>query len=911
MPDFRKIVQDRLAILRLDPAEESTLIDELAQHLEDRYQHLLASGHTEGEACRQAAAELEDVRQFSGKVRQSPRIDPVPAGDVVKGSILADLARDLRYAVRTMRGNLLFVTFVVLTLALGIGANATVFTVIHSLILNPFPVQQPEALVALATTKSKSASKANTTQPTSYANLKDYKERNEVFQTVAAYTSPRGVTFDPDASSQRLFASFVTEPYFSTLGIAPAKGRFFLPEEHAASHPHAVAVMNHATWQARFGGNADIIGKTLRLNNLTFTIVGIAPPRFIGVDGIFGPDLWIPAAMADQLLPAEMTNALTDRGKPLFQAVARLKPGVNPDQAQAHLATIASALEKEYPEVNAGQAITVSPLAGAVVGDGDGQPNPMIAASIGLLAVVAIVLLIACSNVANLLLARSAARRHELTVRLALGASRARLVRQLLTESVVLALLSGTVGVVLGYFGTQLLWSFRPPEYANNLVSPKLDVNVVVFTLALSVLTGFLFGIVPALRSSQIRLSESLSDAVRTTGRTRRRVTLANALLVGQVALSLVCLTTAALFLRSIQRAYEIDPGFDTRHLAIFMTNAGQTGLPPAQTPAFYKQARERVGSLPGISSASWASNLPLWGRVITGLQIEGVQQRSRTDTISAALNTVDIGYFATTGIAIIRGRSFSELDAAHATPVAIVNEKLARDYWPHQDPIGKRIQLPDEKAPRQVIGVAKTANYSALGEPPQFGVYIPLSQNMTNSMILYVRASGDPEQTLAAVQRELRSVNPAVVSQDARTGNKIVDQALFGSRIGVTMLSVFGLLALVLASIGLYGVIAYSITRRKREIGVRMAVGAAQGAVIKLVLTEGMSLVLAGAALGMAAAFGIGQMISGMLFGVSATDPASLLIAASVLLVVAGIACYLPARAASRLDPLVALREG
>jgi predicted permease len=914
MPDFKKIVRERVAGLRLEAAAESNLTEELAQHLEDLCRELRSAGATEEEAYRKAASELDDMYPIEAEMERSRRMpehDTVPAGDMSRGSFFADLSRDLRYTIRAARKNPLFVAFVVGTLALGIGANTTVFTVINTLVLNPLPVRNASELAAVSTAEAKITSKSGVALPISYPNFKDYQDKNEVFTALAGYTSIRVATLQTGAgASQRMFSELVTGNYFATLGLNPAKGRFFSPEEDGAPGAHAVAVMNYAAWQARFGGANDIVGKTLRLNNVGFTVIGVGPPGFIGVNAIFGPDLWIPAAMAEKLLPGEMHNALNERSKAVFQGVGRLKPGVNRAQARSNIAAIAAALAREYPNANEGRTATVTPITDAIFGSGMGR-TPVLFGSAVLLVVVGIVLLIACSNVANLLLARSAARQQEMAVRMAMGASRGRLVRQLLTESVFLGLLSGVLGLWIGYLGCQLLWSFCPPEVFANFVAPKLDATVFVFTLIVSLLAAFVFGVIPALRTSRTSVAEALKEESRTAGRHRSRITFANALLVGQVAFSFVSLVTAALFLRSFERAYQIDPGFQIRHLAVLMTNPGQAGYGKPQTKAFYREVRERAAGLPGVESASWASNLPLWGRIVNGLEVEGRQPRSKADTITTVVDIVDIEYFRTAGIAIDRGRDFTRMDQDGSAAVAIVNQKLAGDYWPGDPALGKHVQLPGEKTARQVIGVVKTANYSNLAEPPQPCVYLPLEQSYSDSMVLYVRSQGDPRLMLIPLQRLARAAGPQISVDDVRTGSKIVDQALFGARVGVALLGVFGLLALGLASIGLYGIMAYSVNRRKREIGVRMALGAAQESVLRLVLKQGMSLVLTGVAIGLVAALVVGRVLSGMLYGVSAGDPLSVASAACVLLAVALVACYLPARSASRLDPLVALREG
>jgi predicted permease len=909
MPDWKNLVRRRVAALHLAAPAESDLAEELAQHLEDRYRDLTAAGTPPDDAYRQVIAELDDVQPLRAGIsptQRQPRHDAVPAGDSRLGSFLGSLWRDFRYALRSMRKSPLFVVFVVLTLALGIGANTTVFTVINTLVLNPLPARNPGELAGIAGVEGDS-SKAAMPFPISYPDLKDYQAQNVVFDSLAGYTSPRVLTRQEGGAPEVLFAELVTGNYFHTLGLTPSAGRFFLPEEDIPGGP-PVAVLNYATWQTRFGGAPDIVGRPVRLNDVVFTVVGVAPRGFIGVNAIFGPDFWLPAATAGRVWPAQMRDALRERSQAVFFAVGRYRPHISQDRAQANLATIASALAREYPGSDEGHTVAVRPIRDAVLANsGGGTAAQTIFAGAALLVVVGIVLLIACSNVANLLLARSAARRQEITVRLAMGASRARLIRQLLTESVFLGLLGGAAGLLLGYAGLRFLFSALPG--AANFATPRFDALVFGYALVLSLSTGFLFGAAPAFRASRTSLAEALKESGRTLGRSRRGISLSNALLVGQVAFSFLLLVTAALFLRSIGRAYEMDPGFQTAHLAVLSTNSGQAGYTKAQTMSFYKEVRDRVARMPGIASAAWSANMPLWARAVNGLQVEGRRQRSKSDTVRAVVNTVDPAYFETAGIDIRTGRDFTDLDRDASAPVAIVNETMARELWP-AGAIGRRIQLPGETQLRQVVGIARTANYTAWGEPPQFCIYVPLEQNYSDTMALYIRTNGDPLQQITPVEREIHAAGPQIVVTMPRTGRQIIDGGLFSARMGVAMLSVFGLLALGLASVGLYGILAYSAARRQREMGLRMALGASRVSVLRLVLGQGMSLVLAGIVIGFAASLATSGILSRMLYGVSGTDPLSVAAAAFILIAVALVACYLPARWATRVDPLRALRE-
>jgi predicted permease len=909
MPEWKLHIRKRLAGLNLKPESEAEILDELSNHLQDRYDELRAAGATHDEAFREAVAELDgtdlasELQPSEGNTPQNP----VPEGAPSKGQLFSDLLMDLRYAARTLRKYSGFTAVAALTLALAIGANTAVFTVINTLLLNPLPVEKISTLTALNTTQAKKAAQLGDLQALSFQNLKDIRERTHAFSSLAGHSSPMAVTMIDKADPHRVFMELVTANYFNTLGIHPYLGRFFLPDEDAKPGAAPVALLGYAAWQSRFGGEPDIVGRTIKLNDVPFTIVGVGPKGFKGLYAVFGPDLWLPSMMAEQVLPAQQQKALSDRAVPLFTGIGRLAPGVALAQAQAEMKIAAAALQNEYPEVNQGQSLIVRPLTEAAYGP---ERQAVVFGGAFLMAIVGLVLLIACSNVANLLLARATVRRQEIAVRMALGAGRARLIRQLLTESVLLGLLSGVLGFLFGYAGCQLLLSLRPAEYAQNLADLRIDPVVFGFAFAIAILTGLIFGIAPALRSSRTSVSEVLKEETRTAGRRRGRFTLASALLGGQVAVSLVLLVVAGMFLRSIQHQYTIDPGYQTKRLALFMLYPGQAGYDRTRTEQFYKQARERMANVPGIASVSWASNLPLWGRKETGVVIEGQEQRKKSEAISAVVNTIDLDYFSTLDIPFVKGRDFTPNDRDISAPIAIINDTMAAEYWPNQDALGKRLQVPRGKEFLQIVGVVKTSNYQSLGERPQACIYLPLRQNLSDSMILYVRTQQDPSTVIPSVQSEIHQLDPGLAVEDIRTGTKVIDQALWWSKIGVELLGVFGLLALSLASVGLYGIMAYSVNQRRREIGVRMALGAGQGNVWRLVLRQGMTLVLTGLAFGVGFALLLGHALSRFLYGVSASDPVSLGGASLVLLVVALVACYLPARSASRVDPLVALRD-
>lgn len=912
MVDWINGIAQRLEASRTGPAPDRGVVQELAQHFEDRYRELLAGGADEPAARAAVFAEIEGIQNLPPTLPKSKRErsqNEDNSGKPASGRIFLDFIRDVRYGWRVIRRSPLFTLFAVISLGLGIGANTTVFTIINTLLLHPLPAGDASGVVAFYDAPANGAKPQSGEPPLSYANYRDYAGEQQCFRSVAAFTWPQVLTLNGSNGPERMFGELVTQQYFETLHVAPALGRFFLPSEASEPGSAPVAVLSYGAWQARFGGAGDVLGRTLQLNNISFRVIGVAPKGFLGVSALFGPDVWLPATMAERVFPGEFHLALTDRGKPQFLGVGRLREGFSTRSAQANLDAVAAALAKEYPETDEAHGVRVLPITDELY-SGSGGTGGVTLASAVLLTMVILVLGIACSNVANLLMARAASRKHEIGVRMAIGAKRGRLVRQMLTESLLLSMVSCVAGLGFGYAGCRFVWSFVPAEVVHNMVAPKLDAGVLAFAVLVSLFTSVLFGLAPALRASRTDVASALKEETAAAGRGRRSLSFTHALLVGQVAFSLLCLITAALFFRSIERAYTVDPGFETSHLALLMMNPTQAGYDPTRVKEFYRSARERVAALPGIVSVSWASGLPFWNGPSRSVEIEGEPPFKKSEAITPIEIVVDTDYFRTMGIPLIAGRAFADSDREESHPVAIINQALAAQHWPGGNPLGERFRFSGDNTWREVVGVVRNANYTTLGEAPQPCAYLPVRQNYSGGMNLYVRSEGNPASVLPAIQREIRMLDSNVEVSDTRTGAKLIDQVLWGPRVGVSLLGVFGSLALLLASVGLYGVMAYSISRRRREIGLRMALGAPRSAVMRLVIGDGMRVVALGIALGLVGALLAGRALSRMLFGISSADPVSLFAASAVLIAVALAACYFPARSATRIDPMTVLRE-
>ncbi|MBI3666143.1 MAG: ABC transporter permease [Acidobacteria bacterium] len=809
--------------------------------------------------------------------------------------------QDFRYGIRTLLRSPGFTALVVVSLALGIGANTSIFSMVKAVVLRPLPgVQDAQKLVMLM-----GLGKTGRFFTFSYPNYKDFRDRNEAFSAlIATSTTPLSLSGEsgPSSRPERVWGELVTGNYFSVLGVNAVRGRTITPEDDGTPGAHPVAVVSYGLWQRRFGSDPNLVGKTIRLNGHPFTAIGVASPGFGGSTVGLTMDVFVPMMTQAQVIP--LGDWLNQRDTGWLIVLGRLKPGVSLGQAQAEAKTIARQLEQEHPQtgLERGYDMAAFPLSQAPFGARK-ELSPVLAL---LMAVVGLVLLIACANVTNLLLARGAGRRREIAIRLALGAGRWRVARQLLTESLLLALLAGVAGVLLALWATDLLSTFRPPSPLPIAIDTSLDGRVLAFTTLISLATGLLFGLAPALRTSRPDLVTALKDEASAGGYRKSR--LRSLLVIGQLSLSLVSLIAAGLLLRGLNKARQVNAGFDPSNVLLTSLDLHPLRYSESQGRVFYRQMLERLSSLPGVRSASLASLVPLGigQRRCDGVEIPGYTPR-RDEDMCIDLNVVGPSYLQTMGIPLVRGREFNLEDTEDHRAVAVINEAIGRRFWPGQDPIGKTFVTAGRS--RVVIGVARDSKYLSLRENALPYIYLPLLQQYEPMMTLHVKTAGDPMSLLVAVRGEIQSMNPDLPLFEIRTLAEHMGGSVFGERMASTMLGVFGALALLLASVGLYGVMSYAVSQRTHEVGVRMALGAEQGDILRLILRQGLMLVLMGIGVGVAAAWAVSRFLSGFLYGVSATDLATFAGVSTLLAAVAMLACYLPARRATKVDPMTALR--
>lgn len=818
------------------------------------------------------------------------------------------LLRDIRHGARSLLAQRGFAAAAILSLALGLGANSALFGMFNSLLWRPLPVDAPDELVVLY----RRSQTQSFYDAFSYAEYQDYREQAPVFSGLAGYTLGEfalGLPGGGTGTATRVIAELVTGNYFQVIGLQPAMGRAFVPEEGRPGGPLAV-VVSHGFWTSRLGADPAAVGRAITLNNESVTVVGVAPEGFHGTYAVYvAPEFWVPAEALPRLRPTQSTF-LTDRTTSSLRLLGRLAPGVSVAQAQAAVDTIAARLATTYPDTN-------KDMKAFVFRELEARPEVEIASAANAVAIIflcltGLVLVVACANVANLLLARAASRRREIAIRLAIGAGRGQLIRQLLVEALLLAFVAGVLAVALGAAASTLLARFRVPTDLPLAFDFHTDARVTLFTFGLAALAAIAFGLWPALQISKTDLVPALKDDGTAPARAGRRIRVSDVLVVGQVAASLVILIVAGLFVRSIDGARSLDPGFETANRMVLSVNPGLRGLGEADARAYYRRVLDKVAAVPGVEDATFAEHVPLDFSLDGGdVIVEGREVAPGREGIQVMSSAVDDHYFEVLGTPVLSGRAFAARDSDEAPAVAIVNQTLAALAWPGQDPIGRRLRFNGRDTRwLQVVGVSADGKYRQLTEPPRPFVWTALAQQHASSATLVVKGQRAPAAMLADVRRAVAEVDPAMPIYDVKTMDAFMERAYLGPRLASLVIAPAALCALAIAAVGLYGVLAYWVSRRTREIGVRAAIGASPGDILRLVMRQGVTLAGIGLACGLAAALAVSRLVETLLFGVSGTDPLVFAAVSTGLLIVAAVASYVPARRAVRIDPVDALRQ-
>ena len=805
------------------------------------------------------------------------------------------LWQDLKYGARMLAKSPGFTAVAVIALGLGVGANTAIFSVVNQVLLRQLPFQDPSRLVMVWEKNRPRNRDRNVISP---ANFLDWRDQNAVFDDMAAFLDFR-FNLTGTAEPEELPGEIAMVNLFSVLGATAEFGRTFEPGDGAEGNN--VVILSHGLWQRRFGGDRDVVGKSIALDGKNYTVIGVMPPDFrlyVKQGSLIGKpvELWVPNEFNAQ--------ARVRRGR-AWMSVARLKPDVTVPQAQVEMDSIAARFEEQYPEFNKGWGVTVVPLREQLVGDV--KPALMV-----LLAAVGFVLLIACANVANLLLARAASRQKEIAIRTALGAGRSRVIRQLLTESVLLSTIGGGAGLLLAMWGTDVLVALTPKDLLG-IESVSLDRRVLFFTILVSLATGLLFGIAPAIAASRTNLNEVLKEGGRDSSGAGRSQRVRSALVVVEVALALLLLIGSGLMIRSLWRLQAVDPGFDSsKMLTARLLLPGSKYAQDRQRTDFFKQLVERLQALPGVQAATAIDALPLaGGGSATGFTIAGQPTPAPGEKPACDVRVVHPNYFEAMGIQLLQGRTFTEREATEVSRVVVVNRALVDRYFPGEDPIGKRIavEMSDDPMPSSIVGVVGDVKYQGLDLDVRPMAYWPHPELARSFMTLVVRANNDPAALATALRHEVLAMDNDQPIADVRTMDELLSTSIARTRFSALLLAVFAGVAMVLAAVGIYGVMSYSVEQRTREIGIRMALGADRGDVVAMVVRQGMTLSLIGVAVGLGAAWVLTRFLATLLFQVTATDPASFASIPLALVAVALVASLIPARRATKVDPIVALR--
>ena len=946
MPDWKREIRRRLRGVKLEPAREAAIIEELAQYLDDCYAELLSSAAKEEEAYQQTLAELSGSELLAQELRRAERRvapEPVALGTNRRTNMIADLWQDLRFGARMLLKQPGFTLVVVLTLALGIGANTALFSVVDATLLKMLPVKEPERLVLFKSLVKENFSyggyngetridpatglKAGTSFP--YQSFARMRAQDSPCSEIFAFGAT-GANVTVDGQAESLRGLLVSGNYYAGLGVRSLLGRLITDDDDKPGASPVVA-LSHRYWQRRFSGDPAVIGKQININNVAFTVIGVTPPGFNGTGQVgSAPEVFVPIAVETLINPAR--GRMSGAGDWWLRLMSRLKPGATAAAARAQLE---NALQQSVVEHRAARQAQprsgLPPLANL-----EPEDYPRLAMDSGsqgeldlrrrfapqlylLFGAVSLVLLIACANVANLTLARSAGRQKEIAVRLALGARRFRLIRQLLTESVLLSLMGASFGLLFAVWIKDALLSVSQWGGAGMAaLNPQLDLRVLGFTLLLSLLTGVLFGCAPAWRSTRVDLTPALKE----TGRNScglSRSWLSKGLVVTQVALSFVLLIGAGLALRTLRNLQNVDAGFNRENLLLFSVSPGQLGYKGERLANLYRQLFERLDAVPGARGMT-CSSAPLLANSVSdlGIFLDGapIANDDTNQPIASGITlflSVRENFLEAMGIPLLQGRALRPQDDERAPRVVIANQAFVKQFFPNENPIGKRFGfLPDTANQIEIVGVAADAKYTSLRDEIKPTIYIPWSQELrfAGYMAFEARATGDPIALVSAVREAVRNVESNLPVSNIKTQIEQSDETLRAERLFARLLGFFGALAMLLAGIGLYGVLAYAVAQRTQEIGVRVALGAQTGDVLRLVISQGMLLALLGVIAGLGGAFGLTRLMQTLLYSVSPTDPLTFAVIAVLLLLVASLACWIPARRATKVDPLIALRS-